>query len=104
MESGGFFDLAWIGVLAQALPHAEGYAANLVAYEPERAAAVSSPLRVTGRETRETPAGPRDAWVVDTVRAGQMTTYFIDTETREVLGLRLNPQAGVVVEAVPVAE
>jgi len=80
------FDLYGVEPALRALPLADGYAAELEVFWPERAAAVSGKIRVLGSETVDAGLGFREtAWVVAVALDDETSEYRIGCESHELL-------------------
>lgn len=101
MTDAPVFDSAWIADLVQSLPLAEGYAAEVPAFNAAPTGLQTYAIRVTGRESRKRADGTDGTgWVVEAQAGPATITYVVDTETRELLAQRFSPQPGVTVEIV----
>ena len=87
--------------LVRALPFAEDYLASFRQINSDGEISTSQ-LRVTGQETHTMSDGTeRTVWVVlETEEGNPDYTYYIDTETRELLKNAFAPQPGVRIEIV----
>ncbi|NNF59498.1 MAG: hypothetical protein HKN04_14775 [Rhodothermaceae bacterium] len=97
------FDSAWMGMLIETLPLADGYAATIPAYEYEEGTmnAFTYSVDVLGQEklTREGQA-PTDAWLVQVSRdseGGEVVNYYLAKDSHDILRIMLEPQPGLTV-------
>ena len=97
------FDSAWMGLLIEMLPLADGYTATIPAYEYEEGTmnAFSYDVEVLGQEklTRD-GFGPADAWLVQVSRdseGGEVVNYYLAKDSHDVLRIMLEPQPGLTV-------
>ena len=94
------FSSGWTGEIIRMLPLAAGYSGAFTQLDAGDGLIVTT-VTVTGSESVATPAGPVEAWTVDTVRPEQTMTYVVAKETGALLARRFAPQPGARVEIVP---
>lgn len=94
------FGSGWGADIVQMLPLAAGYSATFTALDANEGL-LTTTVTVTGSETAVTPAGPVEAWTVESVRGRTTTTYAIAKDSRTLLAVRFSPQPGAEVEVVP---
>lgn len=94
------FSSGWTGEIVRMLPLAPDYRGTFTVLDAGDGL-VPMTATVTGSETVSTPAGPVEAWTVDTVRPDQTMTYVVAKDTGALLARRFAPQPGALVEIVP---
>ncbi|MEO0560457.1 MAG: hypothetical protein AAF170_20015 [Bacteroidota bacterium] len=87
--------------LVRMLPFAEGYVTSFQQIDSTGDVSLSQ-LSVTGQESYTTPSGSEHTvWVIVEVEEGRPDyTYYVDTETRELLRTAFAPQPGVLLDIV----
>lgn len=79
------FNSTDVDLIATALPLADGFRTVLPVYVYETGGLEHDTVTVTGSALVQGPAGPRRAWVTHVDGHMAHITYWIDTETRDVL-------------------